>query len=201
VNASASVLPLTREHWPQVEAIYAAGIATGHATFESEPPTWEAFDRGKLPDHRLAVVEPAGRVLAWAAVSGISDRCVYAGVVEHSVYVDPSAHGRGIGRLVLEALIASTEAAGIWTIQSGIFGENIASLRLHRAVGFEVVGIRRRLGRMSYGPLVGRWRDVIMLERRSPVVGVDEPDSGGHDHRVEPEPGCSGRSSTGTPAA
>ncbi|HYI59061.1 MAG TPA: GNAT family N-acetyltransferase [Microlunatus sp.] len=174
MNIRAAVLPLTREHWPQVEAIYAAGIATGHATFESEPPAWEVFDRERLPDHRLVIVEPVGGVLAWAAVSAVSDRRVYAGVVEHSVYVDPSAQGRRIGRLVLDALIASTEAAGIWTIQSGVFGENTASLRLHRAAGFEVVGVRRRLGRMTHGPLAGRWRDVIMLERRSPVVGVEE---------------------------
>ena len=175
MSLNASVRPLAREHWPQVVAIYAAGIATGHATFESEPPTWDAFDRAKLPSHRLVVVEPDGRVLAWAAVSAVSDRCTYAGVVEHSVYVDPSAQGRGIGRLLLDALIASTEAAGIWTIQSGVFGENNASLRLHRAAGFDIVGIRRRLGRMSYGPQAGRWRDVIMLERRSMVTGIDEP--------------------------
>jgi L-amino acid N-acyltransferase YncA len=171
VSLAASIVPLTAAHWPQVEAIYAAGIATGHATFEAEPPAWEAFDAAKLPDQRLVAADPKGRVLGWTAASAVSDRCVYAGVVEHSVYVDPAAQGHGVGRLLLDALVASTEAAGIWTIQSGIFPENTASLRLHRTGGFEVVGIRRRLGHMSYGPCAGQWRDVIMIERRSAVAG------------------------------
>ncbi len=166
-----TVVPLTEEHWPEVERIYAAGIATGHATFESEPPTWEQFDRGKLADQRLVALED-GRVVGWTAASGVSDRCVYAGVVEHSVYVDPEAGGRGLGRLLLDALVASTEAAGIWTIQSGIFPENAASLAVHRAAGFRVVGTRERVGRMTYGPLVGRWRDVVFIERRSDLAGA-----------------------------
>ena len=170
-NRTASIVPLTVEHWPQVEAIYAAGIATGHATFETEPPTWEAFDAAKLPGQRLVAVDPTGQVLGWTAASAVSDRCVYAGVVEHSVYVDPAAHGRGVGRLLLDGLVASTEAAGIWTIQSGIFPENTVSLRLHQTAGFEVVGTRRHLGHMSYGPRAGQWRDVIMIERRSTVAG------------------------------
>jgi phosphinothricin acetyltransferase len=171
MNLAASIVPLTVGHWPQVEAIYAAGIATGHATFEAEPPSWEAFDAAKLPGQRLVAVDPNGRVIGWTAASAVSDRCVYAGVVENSVYVDPDAQGRGIGRLLLDALATSTEAAGIWTIQSGIFPENTPSLRLHRAAGFDVVGIRRRLGHMSYGPLARRWRDVVMIERRSIVSG------------------------------
>lgn len=171
MNLAASIVPLTVEHWPQVEAIYAAGIATGHATFETEPPDWEAFDTAKLPGQRLVALDPASRVLGWTAASAVSDRCVYAGVVEHSVYVDPAAQGRGIGRLLLDGLVSPTEAAGIWTIQSGIFPENIPSLRLHQAAGFDVVGIRRRLGHMSYGPCAGQWRDVIMIERRSAVAG------------------------------
>lgn len=170
-SRAASIVPLTVGHWSRVEAIYAAGIATGHATFEAEPPTWEAFDAAKLPGQRHVAIGPAGRVLGWAAASGLSDRCVYAGVVEHSVYVDPAAQGRGVGRLLLDGLVTSTEAAGIWTIQSGIFPENTASLRMHQAAGFDMVGIRRRLGHMSYGPLVGRWRDVVMVERRSTVAG------------------------------
>ena len=153
MNLAASTVPLTVAHWPQVEAIYAAGIATGHATFEAQPPTWEAFDTAKLPDQGLVAADPAGRVLGWTAASGVSDRCVYAGVVEHSVYVDPAAQGHGIGRLLLDGLIASTEAAGIWTLQSGIFPENTPSPRLHQTAGFEVVGIRRHLERVSYGPL------------------------------------------------
>lgn len=161
------VVPLTAEHWPAVRDIYAAGIATGHATFESQPPTWEQFDAAKLPAHRHVAVDVDGTVLGWVAATAVSDRCTYAGVVEHSVYVHPDARGRGVGRTLLEALIASTEAAGIWTIQSGVFAENAASLALHRAAGFRVVGTRERLGRMTFGPLAGRWRDVVLLERRS----------------------------------
>jgi L-amino acid N-acyltransferase YncA len=170
-NLAASIVPLTAGHWPQVAAIYAAGIATGHATFESEPPGWEVFDATRLPHQRLVAVDPTDRVLGWTAASAVSDRRVYAGVVEHSVYVDPAAQGGGVGRLLLDGLVDSTEAAGIWTIQSGVFPENTPSLRLHRLSGFEVVGTRRRLGRMTHGPLAGHWRDVIMIERRSEVAG------------------------------
>jgi len=166
-----AVVPLLPEHWPEVEAIFAAGIATGRATFETEPPSWEAFDAAKLPAHRLVAVDATGRVLGWAAVSPVSDRCVYAGVVEHSVYVDPGARGRGVGRLLLEALVASTEAAGIWTLQSAVFPENTASRALHRAAGFREVGVRERVGLMTTGPLAGRWCDVVAVERRSTVVG------------------------------
>ena len=166
-----TVVPLTREHWPEVERIYAAGIATGHATFESEPPTWEHFDAARLPGLRLVAVE-AGRVVGWAAASAVSDRCVYAGVVEHSVYVAPEASGRGIGRALLDGLVAATEDAGIWTLQSGVFPENAASLALHRAAGFREVGVRERVGRMTSGPLAGRWRDVVLVERRSDRVGA-----------------------------
>jgi L-amino acid N-acyltransferase YncA len=167
------VTALTVDHWPEVERIYAAGIATGHATFEPEPPTWEQFDVAKLADQRLVALDDEGRVAGWAAASGVSDRCVYAGVVEHSVYVDPPAGGRGLGRVLLDALVASTEAAGIWTIQSGVFPENTASLAVHHAAGFRDVGIRERVGRMTYGPLAGQWRDVVMIERRSARVGQD----------------------------
>lgn len=166
------VSALTAEHWPEVERIYAAGIATGHATFEAEPPTWEEFDDSKLPDHRLVALDAQGRVLGWAAATPVSDRCVYAGVVEHSVYVDPTAQGRGAGRLLLDALIASTEVAGIWTIQSGIFPENTTSLHLHERAGFHVVGTRQRVGRMTYGPMAGAWRDVVLVERRSDITGT-----------------------------
>lgn len=166
-----TMAPMRAEHWPAVERIYAAGIATGHATFESAAPSWALFDAGKLPDHRLVALD-GEEVMGWVAASAVSDRCVYAGVVEHSVYVDPQAQGRGIGRLLLDGLIASTEAGGIWTIQSGVFPENAASLALHRVAGFRVVGTRERVGRMEYGPLAGRWRDVILLERRSDHAGA-----------------------------
>ncbi|WGL52379.1 GNAT family N-acetyltransferase [Nocardioides sp. BP30] len=169
--AAVTIAPLDPLHWRAVERIYAAGIATGHATFESEPPTWDRFDADKLPHQRLVALGPDGTVLGWAAAAATSQRPVYAGVVEHSVYVDPSAAGRGTGRLLLEALGETTEEAGIWTLQSGIFPENEASLALHRAAGFRVVGVRERVGKMSHGPLAGRWRDVVLVERRSRRVG------------------------------
>jgi L-amino acid N-acyltransferase YncA len=148
-----------------VLAIYQAGLDDGDASFETVAPDWAAFDAAKLPAHRLVAVDEAGAVLGWVAVTPVSSRAVYAGVVEHSVYVDPAARGRGAGRLLLDALIASTEEAGIWTIQSGVFPENTASLRLHERAGFRTVGVRERVGRHH-----GRWRDVVLLERRSHQV-------------------------------
>jgi phosphinothricin acetyltransferase len=165
------IVPMTPDDWPAVERIYTAGIATGHATFEDTPPTWEAFDASRLPDQRLIAVHESGGVLGWAAATAVSDRCVYAGVVEHSVYVDPAHQGQGIGLALLHALVASTEAAGIWTLQSGIFPENQPSLALHAAAGFRTVGTRQRVGQMTFGPMADRWRDVVFLERRSSVVG------------------------------
>jgi L-amino acid N-acyltransferase YncA len=156
--------PMLAAHADQVLAIYQAGIDEGNATFETHAPDWVEFDRTKLTGYRFVAVED-GDVLGWVAVSAVSDRCVYAGVVEHSVYVDPRVRGRGVGRALLDALIAATEADGIWTIQSGIFPENTASLALHRAAGFREVGRRERLGLDR-----GRWRDVILLERRSAVI-------------------------------
>lgn len=157
--------PLAPPDWPEVERIYAAGIATGNATFETEPPSWEDFDSSKLASHRFVALD-ARRLVGWVAATAVSDRCVYAGVAEHSVYVDPDATGRGIGRALLEALIDSTEAAGIWTLQSGVFPENAASLALHERCGFRIVGRRERLGLHH-----GRWRDVLFLERRSHRAG------------------------------
>ncbi|WP_291885710.1 GNAT family N-acetyltransferase [Cellulomonas sp.] len=170
MSGTITVVPLTAAHWPDVERIYAAGIATGHATFAEDVPTWEAFDAGKLAEHRFVAVDETGAVVGWVAVSPVSERCVYAGVVEHSVYVDEAVRGRGVGRLLLEALLASTDAGGVWTVQSGVFPENTASLALHAAAGFRVVGTRERLGRMTHGPRSGEWRDVVLLERRSPAL-------------------------------
>ena len=161
-----NIVPLTAAHWPAVERIYAAGIATGHATFEAAPPTWESFDAGRLPDHRLVAVDEDGEVVGWAAASAVSDRCAYAGVIEHSVYVDPAAQGRGIGRALLLALLDDARVKGVWTVQSGIFPENETSLAVHAAAGFRVVGTRERLGRMTYGPRAGEWRDVVLVEKR-----------------------------------
>jgi len=156
---------MSAEHADAVLAIYQAGIDTGDATFETTAPDWARFDRAKLPDHRFVALDDDGTVLGWVAVSAVSDRCVYAGVVEHSVYVAPEARGRGVGTALLDALIASTEAAGVWTIQSGIFPENGASAALHRRAGFREVGRRERIGQMH-----GVWRDVVLIERRSTRV-------------------------------
>ena len=151
-----------------VLAVYQAGLDSGHASFETCAPGWAAFDAGRLAAHRLVAVDDADTVLGWVAVSAVSSRAVYAGVVEHSVYVDPAARGRGVARALLDALIASTEAAGVWTIQSGVFPENTASLALHRACGFRTVGVRERVAR--HAAQDNRWRDVVLLERRSPVI-------------------------------
>jgi phosphinothricin acetyltransferase len=152
------------EDWPEVRAIYEAGIATGNATFETEPPSWKSWDLSHLAEHRL-VARDGDRVVGWAALSPVSDRCVYGGVVENSVYVAPEHAGRGVGRALLTALVQSSEAAGIWTIQTGIFPENEASLRLHESCGFRVVGVRERVGKHF-----GTWRDVVFVERRSGVI-------------------------------
>jgi L-amino acid N-acyltransferase YncA len=153
------------EHAARVIDIYQRGIDEGQATFETTAPGWDKFDAGKLPGHRHVALDPGGDVIGWTAASAVSDRCVYAGVVEHSVYVHPDARGRGVGTALLNALIASTEAAGIWTIQSGIFPENTASLALHARAGFREVGRRERIGQHH-----GVWRDVVLIERRSPRV-------------------------------
>ena len=163
--AGFSIVPMTDAHSTAVLRIYQHGIDEGNATFETTAPSWPEFDAGKIAQ-RLVALSNDGIVLGWIAASRVSQRQVYAGVVEHSVYVDPSARGRGVGRALLEAFIAATEADGIWTIQSGIFPENAASIRLHVAAGFREVGRRERIGRHH-----GRWRDVVLIERRSAVVG------------------------------
>ena len=151
----------------QVLFIYQAGLDTGQASFETTAPAWEAFDAGKLPGHRHVAADAAtGEVLGWVAASAVSSRLVYAGVVEHSVYVHPGHSRRGIGKALLGALIQSTEAAVIWTIQSSVFPENTASLALHERAGFRVVGLRERVGRHH-----GQWRDTVLIERRSKVAG------------------------------
>lgn len=163
--ADVTIRPMRRDDAEPVLEIYQAGLDSGDASFETAAPDWTVFDAGRLPEHRYVAADDSGTVLGWIAVSSVSTRCAYAGVVEHSVYVDPAAQGRGVARLLLATLIASTEAAGIWTIQSGIFPENTASLALHTRSGFRVVGTRERVGRRH-----GRWRDVVLLERRSPAI-------------------------------
>jgi L-amino acid N-acyltransferase YncA len=155
---------MTDAHAAAVLAIYQAGMDEGNATFETRAPGWEEFTTARLACHRYVAVTGTG-VLGWVAASAVSARLVYRGVVEHSVYVHPAARGQGLGRALLDALIASTEVAGIWTIQSSIFPENAASAALHRAAGFRVVGTRERVGQHH-----GRWRDAVLIERRSPVL-------------------------------
>ena len=161
----AVIVPLRAAHADEVLAIYQASIDEGNATFETSPPSGESFDTAKLSEHRFAAIGDDGTVAGWAAVAPVSSRSAYAGVVEHSVYVHPGARGRGIASALLGALIESTETAGIWTIQSGIFPGNTASLALHQRTGFRVIGTRERVGRHH-----GVWRDVLLIERRSPVI-------------------------------
>jgi L-amino acid N-acyltransferase YncA len=153
---------LTHEDWPAVKAIYEQGIARGNATFETEAPSWQDWDKTHLEGHRLVALQ-GGEVVGWAALTPVSERCVYAGVAENSVYVADSAQGRGVGRALLEELIRRSEEDGIWTIQTGIFPENVASLELHKRCGFRVVGTRERIGKHH-----GVWRDVVFMERRAP---------------------------------
>jgi L-amino acid N-acyltransferase YncA len=159
------IRPLVPLDWPSVRAIYLEGIATGNATFETEAPEWAEWDAKHLRDARLVAVAD-GRVAGWAALSPVSSRCVYAGVAELSIYVAAAVRGRGVGKSLLHALVRESEAKGFWTLQTGIFPENQASLALHKKCGFRIVGRRERIGQMG-----GRWRDVFFLERRSQTAG------------------------------
>ena len=155
-----TIRPLLPADWPAVRAIYLEGIATGNATFETAAPEWERWNAAHLPHCRLVAAAPA-TVLGFAALSPVSTRQVYAGVAEVSVYVAARARGAGVGRALLGELIRTSEAAGIWTLQACIFPENSVSLRLHQTAGFRIIGTRERIGRLA-----GRWRDVMLLERR-----------------------------------
>ena len=157
------------DDWPAVAAIYALGIATNNATFETEPPTWQQFHDRHLRELTFVAVDESSVVVGWSAASAVSDRCVYSGVAEHGVYVHPDHQGKGVGRLLLERLIDGAEQAGIWTLQTGVFPENTASVGLHERCGFRLVGRRERLGLHH-----GRWRDVLMLERRSRTIGLGD---------------------------
>jgi L-amino acid N-acyltransferase YncA len=161
------IAPMRPEDWALVRRIYIEGIQTGHATFETEAPTWETWDRAHRSDCRL-IARDGDSILGWAAVSPVSGRCVYGGVAEVSVYVAERARGRGAGRALLAALIQESERCGIWTLQAGIFPENEASVGLHRRLGFREVGRRERIGKMD-----GSWRDVLLMERRSARVGAE----------------------------
>jgi L-amino acid N-acyltransferase YncA len=161
------IVPLLPQHWPAVKTIYEEGIATGNATFQTSAPEWEEWDAAHLPAARLVAVEN-NTVLGWAALTHVSGRCVYAGVAEVSVYVSAASRGRGLGKQLLAALVTASETAGLWTLQAGIFPENTASIAIHKACGFRVLGTREKIGKMG-----GQWLDTVLLERRSKVTGTD----------------------------
>jgi phosphinothricin acetyltransferase len=161
-----SIEAMRPDHWPAVRAIYLEGIATGNATFEQSAPEWEQWDAHHLPGARIVARFESGDIVGWAALSAVSSRCVYAGVAEVSIYIAERARSRGVGSKLLARLIADSESQGIWTLQAGIFPENIASIMLHQNAGFRIVGTRERIGQMR-----GRWRDVVLMERRSSVAG------------------------------
>ena len=162
----ATIRSMTPSDWDAVRAVYLEGVATGNATFETAAPEWERWHASHRQDCRLVAYDESG-VIGFAALSPVSARAVYAGVAEVSVYIAEGARGQGIGAALLNELIRQSEAAGIWTLQAGIFPENTASLALHARFGFREVGRRERIGRRD-----GRWRDTILMERRSATVGL-----------------------------
>ena len=164
-----AIEPMTADDWPVVRRIYTEGIATGNATLEREAPDWSHFDRSHPAECRLVARSRTDGVVGWTALGGYSGRKVYSGVAWESVYVAESARGRGVGRSLLEALIAASEAAGYWTLLAGVLAENAGSLALHQRVGFRRIGVQRRLGQDARG----RWRDIVLLERRSEILGTD----------------------------
>jgi L-amino acid N-acyltransferase YncA len=164
-----AIEPLTAGDWPAVARIYAAGIAGGNATFEHAVPSWEQWSAVRLSMPCLVARHSAGDVIGWVALSPTSSRHVYRGVGSVGIYVDPDFAGRGVGTALLSELIATSEGAGIWTLEAGIFPENASSIALHERCGFQLVGVRRRVGQMQDG----RWRDVLLYERRSQAVGAD----------------------------
>ena len=166
MNSEITINSMHPRDWNDVRAIYLEGIGSGNATFETSAPSFADWDKTHLPFARL-VARCANVIVGWAALSPVSSRCVYAGVADLSVYVATANRGAGVGRKLLQALIAEAERNGIWTLQAGIFPENAASLAIHRGCGFREVGRRERIGQMN-----GVWRDTILLERRSPTVGV-----------------------------
>lgn len=158
---------MTPEHWDAVKKIYEEGLATGNASFQVSVPSWKEWDNAHIANSRLIAIDK-NQVLGWAALTAVSGRCIYAGVGEVSVYVSENARGKGIGKRLLQSLIKESEKNNFWTLQAGIFPENIASIKIHEACGFRIVGKRERIGKMN-----GAWRDTILLERRSTKIGVD----------------------------
>ena len=162
-----TIQPLEKRHYPKVQEIYLHGIASGNATFETEAPSWEAWDKNHLTSCRLAAVDEQQQVLGWAALTAVSGRCVYAGVAELSVYVHRDFQGRGIGKKLLQELVLESEKQNLWTLKAGIFPENLASIKIHEQCGFRQVGYQEKIGKMK-----NVWRDTVLMERRSKVVGI-----------------------------
>jgi L-amino acid N-acyltransferase YncA len=160
------LIKMNAAHWPQVKAIYENGIATGQATFQTSSPEWEEWDSAHVKTCRLVAIEN-DNVIGWAALTAVSGRCVYAGVGEVSVYVDESARGKGVGKALLNELIKESVLHNFWTLQAGIFPENIASVKIHESTGFRIIGTRVKIGQMN-----GVWRDTVLLERRSEKIGI-----------------------------
>ena len=160
------IIDLLPDHWESVKKIYEDGIATGNATFQTSAPTWEEWNQAHIPIPRLIAIAN-DEILGWAALTSVSGRCVYAGVAEVSIYIGSLARGKGIGKQLLNQLIEESEKQNIWTLQSGIFPENKASISLHLSAGFRIIGNREKIGMMD-----GKWRDLILLEKRSHSIGI-----------------------------
>jgi len=161
------IIPMLPSHWEAVKKIYEEGLATGNATFQTSAPSWEEWDTAHVSNSRLIAIDN-DEIIGWAALTAVSGRCVYAGVGEVSVYVSEQARGKGLGKKLLDALITESEKNNFWTLQAGIFPENIASIKIHEACGFRTIGTREKIGKMN-----GAWRDTILLERRSNKVGIE----------------------------
>jgi len=162
------IINLDATQYNAVREIYEQGIATGNATFQTEAPTWEEWDKSHLPTCRLVALDDNDKVIGWAALTPVSGRCVYAGVAEVSVYIHLQHQGKGIGKKLMEELIRQSEENNLWTLQAGIFPENRASLKIHEQLGFRKIGYREKIGKMK-----NIWRDTVLLERRSAKVGVE----------------------------
>jgi L-amino acid N-acyltransferase YncA len=160
------IKPLEPLHWKEVRRIYEEGLKTGNATFQTSAPEWDEWNKAHIQTSRIIAIENEN-IIGWAALTPVSSRCVYGGVAEISVYVSESARGKGIGKELLKSLIEDSEANGFWTLQAGIFPDNIASIKIHEATGFRVIGKREKIGQMN-----GHWRDTILLERRSQTIGL-----------------------------
>ena len=161
------IIPLRKDHFPEIAEIYCQGLETGNATFETTVPTWEDWDKGKLKHSRL-VATLDNTVVGWAALSAVSDRCVYGGVAEVSIYISNNHQGKGIGKALMQKLIEESEGNDIWTLQSGMFPENEATVALHKSAGFRMIGHREKVGKLG-----NTWRDTIMMERRSKTIGIN----------------------------